>query len=153
MLAVAKERVKERRLDNVETVHSGFLSYEHVGSPADFVYCRHALHQLPDFWKAMALRRIAAFLRPGGVLRIRDLFFSCDVSEVDSVIESWLDNAPPSSERGWTRAELATHLRDEYSTFTWLFEPMLSHAGFEIQEASYAASRNYVTYTCTAQSS
>ena len=27
----------------------------HAGPPADGVYTRHALHQLPDFWKAMAL--------------------------------------------------------------------------------------------------
>ena len=43
----------------------GFLSYSPAG-PVDGVYTRHALHQLPDFWKAVALHRIAAMLRPAG---------------------------------------------------------------------------------------
>ena len=56
----------------LECVRGGFLSYFPAG-PVDGVYSRHALHQVPDFWKAMALRRIADMLRPGGVLRLRDL--------------------------------------------------------------------------------
>ena len=32
--------------------------YEHGGPPADFVFTRNALHQVPDFWKAIALDRI-----------------------------------------------------------------------------------------------
>ena len=60
---------------NLEVVRAGFLTYEHVGAPADGVHIRHALHQLPDFWKAIALDRVAAVLRPGGVLRLRDLIY------------------------------------------------------------------------------
>jgi hypothetical protein len=41
-----------------------------------------------------------------------------------------------------------THLRQEYSTFTWLFEPMLQRAGFVIQDATYSDSRIYAGYTC-----
>jgi hypothetical protein len=37
------------------------------------VYTRNALHQLPDFWKAVALDLVGQMLRPGGVLRLRDL--------------------------------------------------------------------------------
>jgi hypothetical protein len=132
----------------VECVQAGFLSYTHRGAAADFVYTRHALHQIPDFWKAIALRSIAASLRAGGVLRLRDLFFSCEIREVDQVVEAWLRGAAQSSNEGWTRAELETHLREEYSTFTWLFEVMLQRAGFEIQEATYSESRIYASYTC-----
>jgi hypothetical protein len=32
------------------------------------VFTRNALHQLPDFWKAIALDRIVSFLRPNGTL-------------------------------------------------------------------------------------
>ncbi len=39
------------------------------------MFTRNALHHLPDFWKAIALDRIATFLRPGGVLRLHDLIF------------------------------------------------------------------------------
>ena len=50
-------------------------SYTRKGPPADGVYTRHALHQLPDFWKALVLQRTAGMLRPGGVLRLRDLIY------------------------------------------------------------------------------
>lgn len=36
---------------------------------------RNVLHRLPDFWKAIALDRIARMLWPGGVLCLRDLIF------------------------------------------------------------------------------
>src|SRR5437868_2123746 len=52
-------------------------------------------------------------------------------------------------EAGWTRDELQTHLRQEYSTFTCLLESMLTHAGFAIQEAEYSASGIYAAYLCT----
>jgi hypothetical protein len=88
-------------------------------------------------------------LRLGGVLRVRDLFLSCGAAEVGGVVESWLSGAADRPEDGWTRVELETHLREEYSTFTWLFEPMLLEAGFEIKEAEYSDSRLYAGYTCT----
>src|SRR6185295_8657743 len=52
--------------DRLMCSHAGFLSYEHPGAPADFVVSQFALHHLPDFWKAVALTRIAALLHPGG---------------------------------------------------------------------------------------
>ena len=125
MLRAIDSKVEEGGLTNVECIQAGFLSYEHRGERADFVYTRHALHQIPDFWKAIALRRIAAMLRPGGVLRLRDLFVSCEPGEVNQVVEAWLAGAAQHPDEGWTRAELETHLREEYSTFTWLFEPMI----------------------------
>jgi Methylase involved in ubiquinone/menaquinone biosynthesis len=67
MLALLRERAGDAGLDNLDCVRAGFLSYAHAGPPADAVYTRHALHQLPDFWKALALDRIARMLRPGGV--------------------------------------------------------------------------------------
>jgi ubiquinone/menaquinone biosynthesis C-methylase UbiE len=148
MLGALQQRALELGLTNVECVRAGFLTYQHTGPKADFVYSRHALHQLPDFWKAVALRRIAAVLRPGGIFRVRDLFLSCALNEVDTVVEAWLANAPTDSQQGWPRAELETHLREEHSTFTWLFEPMLAQAGFTISEATYTPSRTHTSYTC-----
>lgn len=148
MLSVLRREARRRNVRNLECVQGGFLTYEHGGDPADFVYVRHALHQLPDFWKALALRRIGAMLRIGGIFRTRDLFLSCALADVQEVVETWLRGAATTPEVGWTRAELETHLRDEYSTFTWLFEPMLQQAGFEIQEATYSDSHVYAEYTC-----
>ena len=82
---------------NVECVQAGFLSYEHTGAPADAVYTRNALHQLPDFWKALALERIASMLRPGGVLRLRDLIFDFQPAEAGTVLDDWLDGAVAGS--------------------------------------------------------
>jgi ubiquinone/menaquinone biosynthesis C-methylase UbiE len=146
MLDVLQREADKRGVRNVRCVRAGFLSY--TARDVDFVYSRHALHQLPDFWKAVALRRIADMLRPSGFLRLRDLFFSCELAELAQVVDTWLEGAATDARRGWTRAEYETHLRDEFSTFTWLFEPMLQHAGFEVLDASYASSRIYAEYTC-----
>jgi SAM-dependent methyltransferase len=148
MQAVLIERIGRAGLTNVEAVRAGFLTYAHEGAPADFVYTRNALHQLPDLWKVVALERTAALLRTGGVLRLRDLVLSCGPGEVEGVVEAWLGAAPERPEEGWTRAELATHLRTEYSTFSWLLEPMLERVGFAVREAEYSPNRAFAAYTC-----
>lgn len=148
MLAALAARATQRGITNLEGVRAGFLTYVHHGEPADFIYSRHALHHLSDFWKAVALVRIAAMLRPGGVFRLRDLVYSFDPREADRVLEDWLTHASPRPEDGWTRAELETHVRDEHSTFTWLLEPMLERAGLKIQERECSDSQIYAAYTC-----
>ena len=147
MLAVATEEANRRGLDNLECVEQGFLTYEHQGEPVDFVYSRNALHHLPDFWKAIALERIAGFLRPGGILRLRDLVFSFEPADAEGAIEAWLAGAADDPAEGWTRSELEEHVRDEHSTFTWLLEPMLERTGFEIRDAQYRAGA-YAAYVC-----
>lgn len=148
MLAVVRHKAEQVGIANVECVQAGFLSYAHQGERADFVYSRHALHHLPDFWKALALTRVATTLKPGGVFYLRDLIFSFEPSEAEQVIETWLSGASATAVQGWTRAELETHLREEYSTFSWLVEPMIERAGFTIQDVQHAPSRLYSTYTC-----
>ena len=148
MVAVARGRAEARGVTNLECVEAGFLGYEHTGEPADFVYSRNALHHLPDFWKAIALERVAAVLRPRGVFRLRDIVFAFDPSEAETVIAAWLDTAAPNTETGWTREELQAHIRDEHSTFSWLLEPMLERAGFTIEQAEYGSLRIYAEYLC-----
>jgi SAM-dependent methyltransferase len=147
MLAVLRERAAGAGLPNVECVRGGFLSYEHTGAPADAVYTRNALHQLPDFWKALALERIASLLRPGGVLRLRDLIFDFQPAEAGAVLDDWLDDAVQDQSRGYTREDFAEHLRTEFSTFRWLLEPMLAAAGFTVITADFDGSV-YGAYTC-----
>jgi ubiquinone/menaquinone biosynthesis C-methylase UbiE len=148
MLGLLRAKAEQRGLGNIEFVQAGFLTYEHQGGPADFIYSRHALHHLPDFWKAIALQRLASFLKPGGVLRLRDLIFSFNPADADRLIETWLAGAAARPEDGWTRAELETHLREEYSPFSWLLDAMLDRAGFAIQEAEHDESHIYSAYTC-----
>jgi SAM-dependent methyltransferase len=132
----------------VEAVCAGFLSYEHEGDPPDAVFTRNALHHLPDFWKAIALERIARLLRPHGVLRLRDLVYSFRPQEADATIASWLASAPEDPTQGWTAAQLAEHVREEHSTFTWLLEPMLERAGFDVRDRWLSPNRTYGAYTC-----
>jgi ubiquinone/menaquinone biosynthesis C-methylase UbiE len=148
MVEVLKERVRESEATNVTVVQAGFLSYRHTGPPADFVYTRNALHHLPDFWKSFALVRIASMLRPSGILRLRDLVFSCEPREIERVVHEWLQSAPDDPGHGWTREELETHLREEHNTYSWLLEEMVIRAGFEIREATYSDSRVFAAYTC-----
>jgi ubiquinone/menaquinone biosynthesis C-methylase UbiE len=147
MLAVAREEADRRGVRNVELVRQGFLTYEHAGEPADFVYTRNALHHLPDFWKAIALERVRSFLRPGGILRLRDLVFAFEPGEAGGAIETWLAGAPEDAAEGWTRSELEEHVREEHSTFTWLLEPMLERTGFAIRDADYRGT-TYAAYVC-----
>ncbi len=116
------ERKAEGRA--IEIVQAGILTYIHRGDPAHFVYCRN------------------------GLLRLRDVVFSGDPDGAQSAIDRWLAAAPTRAEDGWTRAELVTHLRTEYSTFTWLLEPMLERCGFSIREAHYAEAGTFAEYLC-----
>ena len=61
----------------------GFLSYSTPGRPPTACTPGNALHQLPDFWKGIALDRIARMLRPGGVLRLRDLIYDFRPAEAE----------------------------------------------------------------------
>ncbi len=147
MLAALREKAAAAGLGNVDFVHAGFLSYRHPGQPADGVYTRNALHQVPDFWKAVALRRIADLLRPGGVLRLRDLIYDFQPGEAGDVFRDWFAGAASDPAAGYTAADYAEHIRTEFSTFRWLLEPMLAAAGFEIADVSFQR-RLYGAYTC-----
>jgi SAM-dependent methyltransferase len=148
MLAALDANVAARGLTNVTVAHAGFLSYAHEGPSADFVYSRNALHHLSDFWKGIALARIAAILRSGGTLFLRDLVYDFAPTEADAAMERWLSGAAANSAEGWTRAELAEHLRDEYSTYTWLLEPLLERTGFTIREKGVQGPGTYALYVC-----
>jgi hypothetical protein len=119
-------------------VESGFLTYEHEGPPADFVYFRYALHHLPDFWKGVALNRIRRTLRLGGVFRLWDVVYFFEPEAAAERIEAWCATAAGDAEAEWTRAELEEHVRDENSTYSWLLEPIIQRCGFRMEEAVYS---------------
>lgn len=147
MLAHTRSRVAAEGITNVVCVQAGFLSYQHPGPPADAVYTRNALHQLPDFWKVMALRRIAGVLRPGGVLRLRDLVYSFEPSDAGDVFDRWLARASGDPASGYTAEDYAEHIRTEHSTFNWLLERMLDATGFETVDADLSGAV-FGAYTC-----
>lgn len=125
-----------------------------VGSPKLCpYYSRYALHHLPDFWKALALSRMRAILRPGGLLRLWDVVYDFNPAQAAERIEAWCATGGRSVESDWTRTELEEHVRDEHSTFTWLLEPMILRAGFEIELAESSPDGIFARYLLRAASS
>jgi SAM-dependent methyltransferase len=147
MTAALRRRVADDGVGNVTVVEGGFLSYAHPGPPVELVYTRNALHHVPDFWKALALQRMHEWLRPGGILRLRDLVFDFVPADAEARIEAWMAGAAIDAAVGWTADELAEHVRGEFSTYSWLLDAMLARTGFEIVERSFHRSA-YGTYTC-----
>ncbi|HEX2161105.1 MAG TPA: class I SAM-dependent methyltransferase [Thermoleophilaceae bacterium] len=150
MLAQLESKLAALELGNVEIARAGFLTYEHVGAPADFVYSRFALHHLPDFWKALALERVRRTMRVGGIFRLWDVVYDFDPAQAEEGIEAWCATGGDSVEAEWTRAELEEHVRDEHSTYTWLLEPMIRRSGFEILDAEHSQDGIFAKYVLRA---
>ena len=148
MLSILRDRAAAS--GGLEVVNAGFLTYEHTGSPADVVYSRNALHHLPDFWKTVALARIRAIIRPGGIFWLRDVVYAFEPAETESSLEAWFAGAAADPAEGFTRADLEEHVREEHSTFSWLLEPMLERTGFEIVDKEPSSSRTFASYVCRA---
>ncbi len=147
MLGHLRSRAADGGVTNIHVVQAGLLSYQHTGAAADAVYTRNALHQLPDFWKGIALHRIAQILRPGGVLRLHDLIYDFQPADADTALERWMDGAAQDPALGYTRDDFAVHIRTEFSTYRWLLEPILAAVGLEIVQSHFRGSI-YGAYTC-----
>lgn len=133
MIDYAGEKAKNRGVNNTEFHRAGFLTYEHAGEPADIVVTQLALHHLPDFWKVVALGRIYDILKPGGRFFLRDVVFSFDMKDYKEELEVWLNTIKETC----SNVNCRNHIRDEYSTTSWLMEEMLRRTGFEIISAEY----------------
>ena len=137
-------------LTNVTIIDAGFLTYEHSGPRADIVYSRYALHHLPDFWKAVAFTNLRAALSPGGILRLWDVVYHFDAADAAERLEAWCATGGTDVSSEWLRTEIEEHVRDEHSTFTWLLEPMMIRAGFEIERAEYSGDGFFAQYIARA---
>jgi hypothetical protein len=91
------------------------------------------------------LIRIAKALKPSGTLYLEDVVFSFDPRTYDTPIHAWVERMPRLS--GFLQAEFETHVRDEFSTFSWVLEGFLERAGLEITERHYP-SAEYAEYVC-----
>ena len=113
------------------------MSFAYQPNSYDLVVSEFTLHHLPDFWKAVALSRIHNALKPGASFFLRDIVFvnMPDGSERD--IGAWADFNIKN--HGFSRDSVATHMRDEYSTFGWVIERMLTDVGFTLVSADYHA--------------
>lgn len=151
MLGQLRAKTTSQSISNIEVVNAGFVTYEHAGPPADFVYSRWALHQIPDFWKSVALARMRRALRPGGVLRLSDIVYSFSPDEAEARIEAWCSRLPATAvnEGEWVRSDLEEHVRDEHSTYTWLLEPMIERCGFRLESVIKSSDGFFAEYVAS----
>lgn len=149
MREVLDHKVRASGRTNVSCVSAGFLTYEHEGPPVDVAYSNLALHHIPDFWKAQALTRLTAVLRPGAVFRLVDVVFHFEPGETAERIEAWCagaDRPGGDVESEWLRHEYEEHVRDEHSTYTWILEPLIERSGLVVEEASYSEDGIFARY-------
>ncbi|MDY6864808.1 MAG: class I SAM-dependent methyltransferase [Halobacteriota archaeon] len=147
MLEFAEKKAGSVKSDNITFINAGFLTYRHTEEPVDLVVSQLALHHLPDFWKMVALLRMNQMLKMGGKLFLSDIIFSFGVDCFEESISSWLDQIGESGGAKMMH-ETEMHIREEYSTFSWVMEDMLSRSGFSINKIDRKS--EFVTaYICT----
>jgi putative AdoMet-dependent methyltransferase len=148
MLDILEEKAKNQNINNIETHCAGFLSYDpETSDKVDKIVSIVALHHLPDFWKSVALLKMAEILKKGGKLYLFDVIFTFDVQNhqkaIFQTIKTMRDAAGDSMAH-----ETEIHIRDEYSTYDWIMEGLLEKAGFSV-DYKHAEAENFVGYDCS----
>jgi 2-polyprenyl-3-methyl-5-hydroxy-6-metoxy-1,4-benzoquinol methylase len=136
MLALAEISAKDRKVA-IRTQSAGLLSFAYQPESYDLIVSEFALHHLPDFWKAVAMSRIFAALKPGANFYLRDIVFVRTPDGAERDVEEWAEFS--ISNHDFDRDGVVTHMRDEYSTFGWVIERMLRDAGFVLTSVGYHA--------------
>lgn len=146
MLKYAEKKARSRRIENVHFSRAGFLTYDHQGEPFNVVVTQKALHHLPDFWKQVALLRIAGMLKPDGKLFLDDIIYSFDPQCYKGFFKDFIAEVARSGRDNPDYTE--SHIRNEYSTLSWIMEGMIERAGFTINRADYKDGF-IASYLCT----
>jgi 2-polyprenyl-3-methyl-5-hydroxy-6-metoxy-1,4-benzoquinol methylase len=136
MLALAEIEARDRKVA-IRTQSAGLLSFAYQPETYDLIVSEFALHHLPDFWKAVALSRIHGALKPGSSFFLRDIVFIGMPDGSERTVEAWADFNIKN--HGFSRDSVIAHMRDEYSTFGWVIERMLTDVGFTLLSADYHA--------------
>ena len=136
MLRLAELHAQSRRA-TIRTHAMGLLSFTYEPNSYDLIVSEFTLHHLPDFWKAVALARIFAALKPGANFYLRDMVFVSMPDGAERSVEQWADFNIKNQD--FERDSVVTHMRDEYSTFGWVIERMLTEAGFTLVSTDYHA--------------
>ncbi|OKO76798.1 class I SAM-dependent methyltransferase [Bradyrhizobium sp. NAS96.2] len=136
MIGLAEIYARDRKA-KIRTQPAGLLSFAYQPNSYDLIVSEFTLHHLPDFWKAVALSRIFNALKPGANFYLRDMVFVSMPDGVDRDVEGWADFSIKNHD--FERESVMTHMRDEYSTFGWVMERMLTETGFTMVAADYHA--------------
>ena len=145
MLDILESKAQEQSIINIETHCAGFLTCKpEIDEKVDKIISMFSLHHLPDFWKSLALLKMAKTLKTGGKLYIFDLVFTFDVQNhqkaLEEIITSMRDVAGDSMAR-----ETEIHIRDEFSTYDWIMEGLIEKSGFSI-DSKHVKADNFVEY-------
>ena len=136
MLQLAKLHALSRRAA-IRTRSTGLLSFAYEPNSYDLIVSEFTLHHLPDFWKAVAMSRIYRALKPGATFYLRDIVYASMPDAVERDVEQWADYEIKNHD--FARESVVAHMRDEYSTFGWVMERMLTDVGFTLVSVDYQA--------------
>jgi 2-polyprenyl-3-methyl-5-hydroxy-6-metoxy-1,4-benzoquinol methylase len=136
MLGLAEIYARDRKAP-VRTQSAGLLSFAYQPNSYDLIVSEFTLHHLPDFWKAVAMARIFAALKPGANFYLRDIVYISMPDSRERDVEQWADFNIKNHD--FARDSVVSHMRDEYSTFGWVMERMLTEVGFTLLSADYHA--------------
>lgn len=144
MINYAGAKAVQNGVSNIKFHQAGFLTYEHEGQPVDTIVTTFAFHHLPDFWKGIALKRLGAMLKPGGVLYMHDVIME-EANAIEN-IAAFIDTL--SIKGGQSMKEDAErHFKDEFSTYGWVMDGLFSRSGFSIR-SKVIDSGVFGTYMC-----
>lgn len=144
MLTKAEAKAATAGVSGIRFHHAGFLTYEPPPEAAEILTSTFAFHHLPDFWKGIALKRMHRMLKPGGQLYLHDVVLE-ETGALDN-IQAFIDK---QAEAGgdFLRDDAEGQFRDEYSTYDWVMDGLLSRAGFAIENKRIEGGV-LVTYFC-----
>jgi putative AdoMet-dependent methyltransferase len=145
MLEYAKLKAEKENVNNIEWLNYGFLNFNFPDIKFDCIVSSAALHHLPDFWKLVAISNVYGALKEQGKFYLGDVIFSGSMDEIKVKIEAWIDNMKNIDSE--LHAEAITHIKKEYSTFSWVIEGLLERVGFKYQKLFDM--NNFMAYLCT----
>jgi putative AdoMet-dependent methyltransferase len=144
MLDILEEKSGRRTISNIERVNSGILEFLSRDIPVDAFVTQTALHHLPDFWKAVAIHKMASMLNPDGRIFLSDVIFSFEAGDYERYFRGMIEEMAAKGDDGLTR-DTELHLTEEFSTFDWILEGMFSKVGLQI-EKKIPLSPTYLAY-------
>lgn len=131
MLGILQKKLDSSKITNVTLCNAGFLTFRnHIPGEQKFdvVISSLALHHLPDFWKAIALKNIADALKPGGRFYLYDVVYTFPIEEWRQGVQGLLDDMESAAGH-----EAEKHVSSEYSTFSWYLEELLQKVGLQVE--------------------
>lgn len=130
MIDYARIKAEKAGVTNIKFCHGGFLTFEYDGPAVDFFVTTFAFHHLPDFWKGIALNRMYHMLKPGGQLYIHDVILE-EHGAIEN-IAALIENLAAAG-GDFLQQDAEGHFREEFSTYDWIMDGLLSRAGFVIK--------------------